>query len=168
MTVAGEGTTLYDRVGGFSWFEALVARFYDGVAADPVLRPLYPEDLTEAKEHMSLFVAQYWGGPPRYNEQRGHPRLRMRHVPFTIGQPERDAWVRHMVAAVRAGELAPDDEQAMVSYFEAAATHLVNHEPDRRTIPVRPVPIPAPADDRAPTPPDPTPPDPATGPAEAP
>jgi hemoglobin len=138
----GAPGTLYERVGGVPWFDALVERFYDGVAGDEVLRPLYPEDLTESKAHMSLFLAQYWGGPPAYNEQRGHPRLRMRHVPFAIGQPERDAWVRHMLAAVRGGGLDPDDEAAMVGYFEMAATHLVNHEPERRTIAVRPAPIP--------------------------
>ena len=92
---------MYERVGGTAWFEELVARFYDGVETDPVLRPLYPgDDLTDAREHLCGFLVQYWGGPTTYSEERGHPRLRMRHMPFVIGEAERDAWYRHMAAAV--------------------------------------------------------------------
>ena len=119
-------TTLYDLVGGSGWFVALVDRFYDGVDGDPVLRPLYPDDLTESRAHMAGFLVQYWGGPTTYSEQRGHPRLRMRHAPFAIGAPERDAWVRHMDAAVRAGDLPPEVEAQVLDYFATAATHLVN------------------------------------------
>lgn len=120
------GDTLYERVGGEAWFVALVERFYDGVAGDPVLRPMYPEDLTDAKAHLAGFLAQYWGGPATYSEERGHPRLRMRHVPFPIGTTERDAWYRHMARAVAAGGLDPADQARMLEYFEMAASHLVN------------------------------------------
>src|ERR1700744_3089864 len=91
---------LFDRVDGEPFFADLVDEFYLGVAGDPLLRPLYPEDLTEAKRHLALFLMQYWGGPATYNEQRGHARLRMRHAPFVIGPAERDAWLRHMRRAV--------------------------------------------------------------------
>ncbi len=118
--------TMYERVGGEAFFVTLVDRFYEGVVADPVLRPLYPDDLAESRAHLALFLAQYWGGPPAYNELRGHPRLRMRHAPFVIGTLERDAWLRHMTGAVRAAGLAPDDEAELLAYFEMAATQLMN------------------------------------------
>jgi hemoglobin len=126
--MAGEPTSgsVYERLGGEPWFVALVDRFYDGVADDPVLRPLYPEDLTEAKAHLAAFLVQYWGGPTTYSEQRGHPRLRMRHFPFEIGRAERDAWFGHMAAAVLAAGLDEDDEAQLLGYFEMAATHLIN------------------------------------------
>lgn len=117
---------MYERAGGDPFFQGLVDRFYDGVAADPVLRPLYPEDLTDPKEHLRLFLVQYWGGPRAYGDQRGHPRLRMRHAPFAIGLAERDAWLEHMQAAVRSGGLAPEDEAEMLDYFQMAATQLIN------------------------------------------
>lgn len=118
---------MYDRVGGWQWFEDLSQRFYAGVADDPVLRPLYPEDLEPGRAHLRDFLIQYWGGPGTYSEARGHPRLRMRHVPFTIGAPERDAWFRHMAEAVRGGGLSSEDETEMLNYFASAATHLMNH-----------------------------------------
>lgn len=118
--------TMYERVGGSAWFEALTTRFYDAVAADPVLRPLYPDDLTAARDHLRGFLVQYWGGPTDYSDQRGHPRLRMRHVKFAIGAPERDAWFGHMAESVRAGGLDPADEMEMLTYFANAAAHLVN------------------------------------------
>jgi hemoglobin len=124
--VRSPGVTLYDVVGGAEWFESLVQRFYDGVAVDPVLRPLYPEDLAGARAHLAGFLVQYWGGPATYSEQRGHPRLRMRHAPFTIGPAERDAWYGHMAVAVRAGGLDPAVEAEVLAYFEMAAQHLVN------------------------------------------
>jgi hemoglobin len=119
-------TSLYDRVGGDAFFTTLVGRFYDGVAVDPVLRPLYPRDLTQAREHLRLFLIQYWGGPSTYNDLQGHPRLRMRHAPFVIGLAERDAWLRHMLDAVRVAGLEPSDEAAMTDYFQMAATQLIN------------------------------------------
>ncbi len=117
---------MFDRVGGQPFFSALVDRFYAGVATDPVLRPLYPDDLVEPKEHLALFLAQYWGGPRTYSELRGHPRLRMRHAPFVIGSLERDAWLRHMTDALGAAGLPPDDEAEMREYFEMAANQLMN------------------------------------------
>jgi hemoglobin len=117
---------MYERVGGQPFFTELIDRFYVGVGGDPVLRPLYPHDLTEPKEHLALFLAQYWGGPPTYGERRGHPRLRMRHAPFVIGELERDAWLRHMTEALRAGHLEPADEAEMLAYFEMAANQLMN------------------------------------------
>lgn len=119
--------TVYDRVGGQAFFDALVDRFYDGVEHDPVLRPLYPDDdMDGARERLAGFLAQYWGGPTHYSDARGHPRLRMRHAPFTIGQRERDHWLAHMLEAVRGADLAPEIEAAMVAYFEQAATAMVN------------------------------------------
>ena len=120
---------MFERVGGQDWFDALVERFYEGVEDDPVLRPIYPEDLGPGKRHLALFLGQYWGGPQTYSEQRGHPRLRARHLPFPIGQTQRDAWVAHMTAAVRAGGLAEEDEEAMLAYFTDAATFLINQDP---------------------------------------
>jgi hemoglobin len=118
--------TLYERVGGEAFFTALVERFYAGVATDPRLRPLYPDDLGPSKRHLALFLAQYFGGPPVYAAERGHPRLRMRHVPFAIGRAERDAWLAHMQAAVAASDAAAEDMAALLSYFDMAATSLVN------------------------------------------
>ena len=123
---AGPVETVYQRVGGQPWFDALVERFYAGVATDPVLRPMYPDDLTESKHHLALFLAQYWGGPGTYSEQRGHPRLRMRHAPFPIGPVARDAWYRHMEQAVLEGGVEGDDLVAMLGYFRMAADHLQN------------------------------------------
>lgn len=119
-------TTMYERVGGEAFFRQLIERFYEGVAADPVLRPLYPDDLGPSKDHLRSFLEQYWGGPTTYGEERGHPRLRMRHAPFVITTLERDAWLRHMLGAVKAAGMDPDDEAEMTSYFEMAATQLIN------------------------------------------
>jgi hemoglobin len=116
----------YERWGGAPFFEALVDRFYQGVATDPLLRPLYPEDLTESRAHLALFLMQYWGGPTLYQEQRGHPRLRMRHAPFAIGAAEADAWMRHMAEAVAAAGLEPADEEELLEYLSMAARNLIN------------------------------------------
>jgi len=121
---------LFDRVGGEQFFVDLVDRFYLGVAGDPLLRPLYPEDLSESARHLALFLMQYWGGPGTYGEQRGHPRLRMRHAPFVIGPTERDAWLRHMDGAL-AGLEAEDrisgaDAAELRAYLDMAAHQLVN------------------------------------------
>jgi len=131
---AAGGATMYERVGGRDWFVALVDRFYDAVAEDPVLRPLYPEDLGPARDHLALFLIQYWGGPAEYNEERGHPRLRMRHQRFAIGDAERLAWFRHMRAAVRAGGLAPHDESEMLDYFGSTASLLMNRDRGHKVI----------------------------------
>jgi hemoglobin len=118
--------SLYDRVGGDAFFEDLVTRFYEGVAGDPVLRPLYPTDLADAKRHLAAFLVQYWGGPSTYSEERGHPRLRMRHAPFVIGTLERDAWLRHMSAAVLEAAASEEVRQELLAYFEMAARSLMN------------------------------------------
>ncbi len=127
VSLQGRVGGIYERVGA-EWFVRLVERFYDGVETDPVLRPLYPDDLTASRRHLTLFLAQYFGGPADYNAVRGHPRLRMRHAPFTIGPAERDTWLKLMSAAVRAGGLGREDEAEMLSYFVAAAATLVNSE----------------------------------------
>jgi len=122
-------STMYERAGGEAFFEAMTRRFYDAVATDPVLRPLYPEDperFDAARRHLQAFLVQHWGGPPAYRELRGNPMLQVRHAPLAIGPAERDAWLRHMTDAVRAGGLRPLDEIQMLTYFEAASAHMVN------------------------------------------
>lgn len=127
-STSGSEATLYDRVGGMPFFQRLVDEFYAGVATDQVLLPLYPEqdDLTGARERLRLFLAQYWGGPTTYMEQRGHPRLRMRHMPFVIGSRERDRWLVHMAAAVEAVTEDADLRAELMNYFVPAADHLRN------------------------------------------
>ncbi|MDA8058520.1 MAG: globin [Actinomycetota bacterium] len=122
----GARTTPYERWGGQPFFDGLVERFYDGVAGDPLLRPLYPDDLVASKRHLALFLAQFWGGPDTYNEERGHPRLRLRHAPFPIGSAESEAWLRHMTAAVDASGLPDGDARELLDYLEGAARSLVN------------------------------------------
>ena len=121
-----EVTTLYERVGGDEFFVELVERFYQLVEADFSLRPLYPEDLEPGKAHLAAFLAQYWGGPRRYSRQRGHPRLRLRHMPFPIGQKERDAWVTNMLSALDSMEISVDEAMLMEDHFKSTATHLIN------------------------------------------
>jgi hemoglobin len=122
-----QGQTLYEAIGGEPAFRRLVHRFYQEVAADPELRPVYPsKDLGPAEEHLRLFLIQYWGGPPAYNELRGHPRLRMRHVRFTIGERERDAWLRHMRTALDELALDPAHDAQLWDYLTMAAHSLVN------------------------------------------
>ena len=119
--------TLYERAGGMPFFESLVGRFYDGVATDPVLRPLYPEaDLAPAARRLALFLAQYWGGPRTYDEERGHPRLRMRHMPFAIGPAERDAWLRHMREAIAWTDPPPEVATRLLAYVDMAAEAMRN------------------------------------------
>ena len=123
---------VYEAAGGEATFRLLVARFYERVGDDPLLRPLYPEaDLASATERLTLFLIQYWGGPHSYNEQRGHPRLRMRHQPFAIGQAERDAWLVHMTAAVESLALIPAVRKALIDYFETASTAMINQPAPR-------------------------------------
>lgn len=117
----------YETVGGEPTFRRLVARFYEGVASDPLLRPLYPdEDLGPAEERLRMFLIQYWGGPTTYSDQRGHPRLRMRHVPFAIGTAQRDAWLRHMRDAVDSLDLPEPLAEQLWDYLTMAANSLVN------------------------------------------
>jgi len=118
---------LYEEVGGEPVFRELVDRFYAGVALDPVLRPLYPdEDLTAAKDRLRMFLEQYWGGPTTYSEQRGHPRLRMRHAGWVIGERERDAWLGHMRRAVTELDVSDEARAAIWEHLERAAHTLVN------------------------------------------
>jgi hemoglobin len=120
-------TSFYDAVGGEATFRRLVDEFYAGVADDPVLRPLYPEaDLGPAADRLRMFLVQYWGGPGTYSQQRGHPRLRMRHAPFRVGVTERDAWLGHMRKAVESLGLPPDQERTLWDYLERAAYFMVN------------------------------------------
>ncbi|MDJ0340075.1 globin [Streptomyces sp. H10-C2] len=119
--------TFFDAVGGEETFRRLVHRFYEGVAADPELRAMYPEqDLGPAEERLTLFLMQYWGGPRTYSDNRGHPRLRMRHAPFQVDQAAHDAWLRHMRDAVDALALAPEHERQLWDYLVYAAASMVN------------------------------------------
>jgi hemoglobin len=126
VTSESETPSIYDLVGGHEAFFRLVNAFYDLVEQDPVLRPLYPESLDEPRQHLALFLVQFFGGPDIYSQQRGHPRLRARHLQFKIGRAERDAWVKHMTAALDAAEIDEPAHGQMREYFEQAATFLVN------------------------------------------
>jgi len=119
---------LYESVGGDAFFVRLVDAFYQGVENEELLRDMYPEDLTDAKRHLVLFLCQYWGGPPVYMEERGHPRLRMRHQPFRITKRARDAWLRAMLSALDAvrADLTDDQYSEMWAYFDLAARQLRN------------------------------------------
>ena len=119
--------SFYDEIGGHETFAKLVDIFYEGVAQDEVLGPMYPEeDLGPATERLTMFLEQYWGGPSTYSERRGHPRLRMRHVPFHVNPDARDRWLKHMRTAVDALDLAPIHEVALWDYLERAAHAMVN------------------------------------------
>ena len=119
--------TFYEAVGGHDTFVALVKRFYEGVAGDPELRALYPEeDLGPAEIRFRMFLEQYWGGPTTYSDQRGHPRLRMRHAPFAVTPHMRDRWLHHMRAAVDSIELTPEQADELWTYLERAAYFMVN------------------------------------------
>lgn len=124
------GTSFYDEVGGAETFRRIVHEFYTRVAEDPVLRPMYPEeDLGPAEERMRMFLEQYWGGPTTYSDQRGHPRLRMRHNPYAIDRTAHDAWLTHMLAAVDTIDSETMDDEhraAMVDYLRRAAAMMVN------------------------------------------
>ncbi len=123
----GRADTFFDAVGGEDTFRRLVDGFYAGVAEDPVLRPLYPDDdLGAASDRLRMFLIQYWGGPTTYSQQRGHPRLRMRHVPFEIGVVQRDAWLRRMRASLDSIDLAPAYDKLLWDYLESAAESLRN------------------------------------------
>jgi len=121
--------SLYEAAGGMPFFEALIDRFYEGVAADPDLRPIYPEpDLAGARHRLTLFLAQYWGGPTTYDLERGHPRLRMRHAPFAIGPAQRDAWLGHMRAAIASVAPEPEIAARLEAYFGMAAEAMRNRD----------------------------------------
>jgi hemoglobin len=129
VTTQDESTapTFYDEIGGMPTFVKIVDRFYEGVADDEVLRPLYPdEDLAPAAERFTLFLAQYWGGPPTYSDSRGHPRLRMRHAPFAVTPVARDHWLRHFRAGLDAANLTPEQDAKFWDYVTHAAQFMVN------------------------------------------
>ena len=120
-------SNFYDEVGGEKFFTELVSLFYAQVATDPILRPMYPEDdLQAAARRLQLFLEQYWGGPTTYGEERGHPRLRMRHAQFPINEAAKDAWMRCMMAAVENIEIKEPERSELVQYLEMAANSLVN------------------------------------------
>ena len=128
-----DGTvSVYEAVGGTAFFERLVGDFYEGVAGDEVLAPLYPEapDFSGARRRLTLFLIQYWGGPGTYSAERGHPRLRMRHFPFPVGPLQRDRWMVHMTKAVEAN--TPEDEvrEALLRYFVMASEQMINRPGD--------------------------------------
>jgi len=117
----------WQQIGGRPTFEKLVRTFYDGVADDDLLRPMYPEeDLEGAIQRLTGFLEQYWGGPTTYSEHHGHPRLRMRHQPFKVNPAARDRWLLHMRAAVDSLELAPLDDAMLWGYLDRAAQAMVN------------------------------------------
>ena len=128
--VTEQPTSFYDEVGGAETFRAIVSTFYQLVREDEILRPLYPEDdLDGAEERLRMFLEQYWGGPRTYSDQRGHPRLRMRHAPFKVGPLERDAWLRCMHTAVGEVDSRTLDDahrQVLLNYLEMAAQSMVN------------------------------------------
>jgi hemoglobin len=120
--------SLFDQVGGEPFFVQLVDAFYEAVESDETLRPMYPDDLTESKRHFMLFLVQYWGGPGTYMEERGHPRLRMRHAPFRITKAARDAWLAAMATALSSVRTQLNDEQfdELTAYFAMAAQQMRN------------------------------------------
>ena len=127
MDAAAQPDSFYAAIGGHETFERLVETFYAGVADDAVLRPLYPEaDLGPAKARLTTFLEQYWGGPTTYSDQRGHPRLRMRHAPFKVNPQARDHWLAHMRAAVDSLGLASTHQTQLWDYLERAAHSMIN------------------------------------------
>ncbi|MCB2411947.1 globin [Demequina sp. TTPB684] len=122
-----EGQSFYEAAGGHEAFAAIVRRFYDGVREDPILAPMYPaHDMDGAVERLTMFLEQYWGGPTTYSDQRGHPRLRMRHQPFHVNPEARDHWVSHMRAAVEASDMSPLHQATLLDYLERAAHSMIN------------------------------------------
>ncbi|XVX19014.1 globin [Actinomycetota bacterium] len=131
MSTDTPASSFYDEVGGAPTFERLVHEFYKGVAADPELRAMYPEeDLGPAERRLRMFLEQYWGGPKTYSQERGHPRLRMRHVDFAVTPTMRDHWLTHMFAAVDTLGLEPTHDLVLRDYLERAAYMLVNTPED--------------------------------------
>lgn len=124
---APSNMTVYEAVGGRPYFERLIDAFYIGIESDELLRPMYPEDLTESRRNMVDFLGQYWGGPTAYSDRKGHPRLRMRHARFPVDEAAKNAWLGHMGDAIETTDGANDDvKSALVDYFAMAANHLLN------------------------------------------
>ncbi len=127
MSISPDDQTFYDEIGGYPTIAKIVERFYEGVAEDEVLRPLYPEeDLGPAAERFTLFLVQYWGGPTTYSDTRGHPRLRMRHAPFAVTPKARDHWLLHFRAGLDAANLTPEQDAKFWDYVTHAAQFMVN------------------------------------------
>jgi len=126
LTKMQEPLLIYDSVGSDEPYFQLVEQFYSGVEADPLLRPLYPSDLTESKKHLALFLIQRTGGHMTYSMERGHPRMRARHMPFAIGWPERDAWIVHMTKALESVPEFAAHKGALLAFFQEFATFLIN------------------------------------------
>lgn len=126
VIVSEQQVTVYEAVGGTPFFAALVDRFYERVASDELLRPMYPPDLQGAKERLTLFLVQYWGGPTTYSDERGHPRLRMRHNPFSVDSAARDAWLEAMVGALEESPPPEPVRSALIEYFVRTAEFMRN------------------------------------------
>jgi hemoglobin len=124
--VNDQAVTVFELVGGQSYFDQLVERFYARVEGDAQLRALYPADLEPGKRALALFLAQYWGGPPDYSNEKGHPRLRMRHAPFPIDSRARDRWLAAMTGAVGDTDAPEIAREALLEYFEMASTAMIN------------------------------------------
>jgi len=126
-TVSTEAATYYDEIGGYDTFHRIVAKFYEGVAGDPVLRAIYPEDdLGPAEERCRMFRIQYWGGPTTYSDNRGHPRLRLRHAPFAVTPAAAQRWLVHFREALDSVELTPEQDAKFWDYVTHAAQFMVN------------------------------------------
>ena len=121
-----KGNTVYDRVGGSEWFYQLLEFFYEDVIRRDEIRGLYPDDLTDSKKNTADFLIQYWGGPSSYSERRGHPRLRMRHAPYAIGEYQKESWLASMRFALDQMQPAKEINEAMTEYFLMAADHMRN------------------------------------------
>jgi len=130
VTTANDEVSFYEAIGGHDTIRRIVERFYEGVATDPLLKPMYPEeDLGPAAERFTLFLEQYWGGPGTYSETRGHPRLRMRHAPYAVTPAARDAWLKHFREGLDEAALPPELDAQFWAYVQHAATFMVNsHE----------------------------------------
>jgi hemoglobin len=127
VSKATEGQSFYDAIGGYPAIAKIVDRFYEGVAADEALRPLYPEeDLGPAAERLTMFLAQYWGGPTTYSDRRGHPRLRMRHAPFAVTPAAAQRWLVHFRAGLDAANLTAEQDAQFWDYVTHAAQFMVN------------------------------------------
>ena len=127
--MADSPQSIYEMVGGDPTFQKLVDVFYARVEADEVLRPMFPDDLEPGKHWQFLFLTQFFGGPARYQSQRGHPRLRLRHAPFPIDRLARDHWLAHMLAAIDEVGIAEPALSEMLTYFERASAFMMNVEP---------------------------------------
>lgn len=126
--MANQGLTVYEIAGGDAAFQKLVDVFYDRVYVDPVLRPMFPDDMKPGKRWQFLFLIQLFGGPAHYTAERGHPRLRQRHFPFVIDQQARDHWLEHMLAAIDEAGIPEPARGEMRSYFERSSAFMINAE----------------------------------------